>query len=60
MLWIGAAGSLEAKVAASDDIRFEAVATGKIRRAANPLKILSRTNITDMCRGRWALIRRLA
>ncbi|WP_306796643.1 UDP-N-acetylglucosamine--N-acetylmuramyl-(pentapeptide) pyrophosphoryl-undecaprenol N-acetylglucosamine transferase [Nocardia sp. XZ_19_369] len=50
VLWIGAAGSLESRVAAAEGVRFESVATGKIRRAANLLKLLSRSNITDMCR----------
>ncbi|WP_245720137.1 UDP-N-acetylglucosamine--N-acetylmuramyl-(pentapeptide) pyrophosphoryl-undecaprenol N-acetylglucosamine transferase [Nocardia uniformis] len=50
VLWIGTAGSLEARVATAEDVRFEAVATGKIRRAANPLKLFSRSNILDMCR----------
>ncbi|GAA5079703.1 UDP-N-acetylglucosamine--N-acetylmuramyl-(pentapeptide) pyrophosphoryl-undecaprenol N-acetylglucosamine transferase [Nocardia iowensis] len=50
VLWIGKADGLESRIAATDDVPFAAVATGKIRRAANPLKMLSRTNITDMCR----------
>ncbi|WP_405166529.1 UDP-N-acetylglucosamine--N-acetylmuramyl-(pentapeptide) pyrophosphoryl-undecaprenol N-acetylglucosamine transferase [Nocardia sp. NBC_01499] len=50
VLWIGKADGLEARIAGAEDIPFAAVATGKIRRAANPLKMFSRTNITDMCR----------
>lgn len=50
VLWIGQADSLEARVAADNDIAFAAVATGKIRRDRNPLKMISRANLTDMCR----------
>ncbi|HEV2635748.1 MAG TPA: UDP-N-acetylglucosamine--N-acetylmuramyl-(pentapeptide) pyrophosphoryl-undecaprenol N-acetylglucosamine transferase [Actinocrinis sp.] len=50
VLWVGAAGSLEARVAAEEGIRFAAVATGKIRRARNPLKMISPANVRDMAR----------
>ncbi|CNG31687.1 UDP-N-acetylglucosamine-N-acetylmuramyl-(pentapeptide) pyrophosphoryl-undecaprenol N-acetylglucosamine transferase [Mycobacterium tuberculosis] len=50
MLWAGEAASLESQVAASEGIAFRAVATGKIRRARNPLKMLSFANISDMGR----------
>ncbi|MEV4126439.1 UDP-N-acetylglucosamine--N-acetylmuramyl-(pentapeptide) pyrophosphoryl-undecaprenol N-acetylglucosamine transferase [Nocardia sp. NPDC049707] len=50
VLWIGQADSLEARVAADNDIAFAAVATGKIRRDRNLLKMISRANLTDMCR----------
>ncbi|WP_433679958.1 UDP-N-acetylglucosamine--N-acetylmuramyl-(pentapeptide) pyrophosphoryl-undecaprenol N-acetylglucosamine transferase [Nocardia sp. CA-119907] len=50
VLWIGKADSLEARVAADNDIAFAVVATGKIRRDRNPLKMISRANLSDMCR----------
>ncbi|MFB9691356.1 UDP-N-acetylglucosamine--N-acetylmuramyl-(pentapeptide) pyrophosphoryl-undecaprenol N-acetylglucosamine transferase [Amycolatopsis plumensis] len=50
VLWIGTAGGLEARVAEREGIRFVAVAAGKIRRARNPLKMLSWANVKDMGR----------
>ena len=50
VLWVGAHGSLEARVAAAEGIEFAAVATGKLRRDRNPLKMLSAANLRDMCR----------
>ncbi|MFE6222417.1 glycosyltransferase [Streptomyces sp. NPDC057854] len=50
VLWIGSANGLEARVAPAEGIRFAAVATGKIRRAAHPLKMLSAENVKDMAR----------
>ena len=50
VLWVGTAGGLEARVAAEEGIRFAAVATGKIRRSANPLKLVSPANVRDMLR----------
>lgn len=50
VLWVGTADSLEARVAAGEGIRFEAVSTGKVRRSSNPLKMLSPTNVADMGR----------
>ncbi|MFF7249604.1 glycosyltransferase [Embleya sp. NPDC008237] len=50
VLWVGTADSLEARVAAGAGIRFASVATGKIRRSANPLKMISPANIKDMIR----------
>ena len=50
VLWVGAADSLEERVAESEGIRFAAVATGKIRRAANPLRMVSPANMRDMGR----------
>ncbi len=48
VLWVGTADSLESRVAAANGIAFEPVATGKIRRSKNPLKLASRANIKDM------------
>ncbi|MDT0266698.1 UDP-N-acetylglucosamine--N-acetylmuramyl-(pentapeptide) pyrophosphoryl-undecaprenol N-acetylglucosamine transferase [Streptomyces sp. DSM 44915] len=50
VLWVGTADSLEARVAAGEGIRFAPVATGKIRRSSNPLKMLSPANVKDMGR----------
>ncbi|RLV69056.1 UDP-diphospho-muramoylpentapeptide beta-N-acetylglucosaminyltransferase [Streptomyces sp. CBMAI 2042] len=50
VLWIGTAEGLEARVTGAEGIPFTTVATGKIRRHANPLKMLSPANIRDMAR----------
>ncbi|MFI8320584.1 UDP-N-acetylglucosamine--N-acetylmuramyl-(pentapeptide) pyrophosphoryl-undecaprenol N-acetylglucosamine transferase [Streptomyces sp. NPDC085529] len=50
VLWIGTADGLEARVAPAEGIRFATVATGKIRRSGNPLKMLSAANVKDMAR----------
>jgi UDP-N-acetylglucosamine--N-acetylmuramyl-(pentapeptide) pyrophosphoryl-undecaprenol N-acetylglucosamine transferase len=48
--WAGVAGSLEAGVAAGERIQFRAVATGKLRRSDNPLRMVSLANGKDMAR----------
>ncbi|MEU6892352.1 UDP-N-acetylglucosamine--N-acetylmuramyl-(pentapeptide) pyrophosphoryl-undecaprenol N-acetylglucosamine transferase [Streptomyces sp. NPDC046557] len=50
VLWIGTADGLEARVAPAEGIAFKTVATGKIRRSSNPLKMLSAANVKDMAR----------
>ncbi|MFF5505862.1 glycosyltransferase [Streptomyces roseolus] len=50
VLWIGTADGLEARVAPAEGIRFATVATGKIRRSSNPLRMLSAANMKDMAR----------
>ncbi|MGX1816610.1 UDP-N-acetylglucosamine--N-acetylmuramyl-(pentapeptide) pyrophosphoryl-undecaprenol N-acetylglucosamine transferase [Streptomyces albidoflavus] len=50
VLWIETAEGLEAKVARAEGIPFTTVATGKIRRYANPLKMLGPANLKDMAR----------
>ncbi|MGW7021776.1 UDP-N-acetylglucosamine--N-acetylmuramyl-(pentapeptide) pyrophosphoryl-undecaprenol N-acetylglucosamine transferase [Streptomyces decoyicus] len=50
VLWIGTPDGLEARVAPAEGIPFKTVATGKIRRAANPLKMVSPANVKDMAR----------
>ncbi|MFF1908543.1 glycosyltransferase [Kitasatospora sp. NPDC058218] len=50
VLWAGTADGLEARVAAAEGIEFATVATGKIRRSSNPLKMVSPANIRDMSR----------
>ncbi|WP_017587087.1 UDP-N-acetylglucosamine--N-acetylmuramyl-(pentapeptide) pyrophosphoryl-undecaprenol N-acetylglucosamine transferase [Nocardiopsis ganjiahuensis] len=48
VLWVGAANSLEQRVATDNGIAFESVATGKIRRSKNPIKMVSPANVKDM------------
>lgn len=50
VLWIGTPDGLEARVAPAEGIAFKTVATGKIRRSANPLKMISPANVKDMAR----------
>ncbi|MFD8592313.1 glycosyltransferase [Streptomyces sp. NPDC059637] len=50
VLWIGTAEGLEARVAPAEGIPFTTVATGKIRRSSNPLKMASPANMRDMAR----------
>ncbi|MER6496128.1 UDP-N-acetylglucosamine--N-acetylmuramyl-(pentapeptide) pyrophosphoryl-undecaprenol N-acetylglucosamine transferase [Streptomyces griseorubiginosus] len=50
VLWIGTHDGLEARVAPAEGIAFTTVATGKVRRSANPLKMLSAANVKDMAR----------
>lgn len=49
-LWIGTADGLEARVAPAAGIPFTTVATGKIRRSKNPIKLASPANVKDMAR----------
>jgi UDP-N-acetylglucosamine--N-acetylmuramyl-(pentapeptide) pyrophosphoryl-undecaprenol N-acetylglucosamine transferase len=48
--WAGTAGSLEERVARGELIPFRAIATGKLRRAENPLLMLTPSNARDMAR----------
>ncbi|GGU93884.1 UDP-N-acetylglucosamine--N-acetylmuramyl-(pentapeptide) pyrophosphoryl-undecaprenol N-acetylglucosamine transferase [Streptomyces albospinus] len=50
VLWIGTQDGLEARVAPAEGIAFTTVATGKIRRSSNPLKLVSPANVRDMAR----------
>ncbi len=50
VLWIGTAEGLEARVTGAEGIPFTTVSTGKIRRHANPLKMVSPANVRDMAR----------
>lgn len=50
VLWIGTAEGLEARVAPAEGIAFATVATGKIRRSSNLLKMMSAANMRDMAR----------
>lgn len=50
VLWIGTPDGLEARVAPEEGIPFHTVATGKVRRSSNPLKVISPANMRDMAR----------
>ncbi|WP_333770699.1 UDP-N-acetylglucosamine--N-acetylmuramyl-(pentapeptide) pyrophosphoryl-undecaprenol N-acetylglucosamine transferase [Streptomyces sp. IBSBF 2435] len=50
VLWIGTEQGLEARVARTEGIAFTTVATGKVRRSSNPLKMVSPANVRDMAR----------
>ncbi|MFD8481551.1 glycosyltransferase [Kitasatospora sp. NPDC059673] len=56
VLWVGTAKGLEARIAPTEGIRFEPVATGKVRRSSNPLKLLSPANVRDMLRVPWGAV----
>ena len=45
--YVGSEAGIEAKMAAEAGVEFVGVATGKLRRASNPLKMLSRANLAD-------------
>ncbi|MGH3823452.1 MAG: UDP-N-acetylglucosamine--N-acetylmuramyl-(pentapeptide) pyrophosphoryl-undecaprenol N-acetylglucosamine transferase [Pseudonocardiaceae bacterium] len=47
VLYVGSAGGLEARVAEQEQLPFQAVSTGKLRRAANPVRMISRANVRD-------------
>ncbi len=50
VLYVGSATGLEARVAAQEGLTFAAIPTGKLRRAANPLKMISPANLRDLGR----------
>lgn len=50
VLYVGSAGGLEARVAEQEQLPFQAVSTGKLRRAANPLHMISSQNLRDVGR----------
>jgi UDP-N-acetylglucosamine--N-acetylmuramyl-(pentapeptide) pyrophosphoryl-undecaprenol N-acetylglucosamine transferase len=45
--WLGSEGGIEAEVAADENVPFTAIPTGKLRRARNPLAMLSAANVRD-------------
>jgi UDP-N-acetylglucosamine--N-acetylmuramyl-(pentapeptide) pyrophosphoryl-undecaprenol N-acetylglucosamine transferase len=47
VLYVGSAGGLEARVAEQEQLPFHAVSTGKLRRSANPLRMISGQNLCD-------------
>lgn len=50
VLYVGSAAGLEARVAAQEGLAFAAIPTGKLRRAANPLRLVSPANLRDLGR----------
>jgi UDP-N-acetylglucosamine--N-acetylmuramyl-(pentapeptide) pyrophosphoryl-undecaprenol N-acetylglucosamine transferase len=49
-LYIGSADGLESRLAIEAGMRFVSIRTGKLRRSANPLRMLSIANLKDACR----------
>jgi UDP-N-acetylglucosamine--N-acetylmuramyl-(pentapeptide) pyrophosphoryl-undecaprenol N-acetylglucosamine transferase len=49
-LYVGSKLGLEARLAGEADVDFVSIATGKLRRASNPLRMINRTNIVDAFR----------
>jgi UDP-N-acetylglucosamine--N-acetylmuramyl-(pentapeptide) pyrophosphoryl-undecaprenol N-acetylglucosamine transferase len=47
VLYVGSTGGLEARVAEQEQLPFQAVSTGKLRRSANPLRMISSQNLRD-------------
>jgi UDP-N-acetylglucosamine--N-acetylmuramyl-(pentapeptide) pyrophosphoryl-undecaprenol N-acetylglucosamine transferase len=47
LLYIGSSNGLEARLAKEAGIEFVPIATGKLRRSANPIRLLSLRNIRD-------------
>ena len=56
VIWVGARGKLEERVAEQAGIEFLPVATGKLRRAKNPLGMLTWTNLRDLARVPWGAV----
>jgi UDP-N-acetylglucosamine--N-acetylmuramyl-(pentapeptide) pyrophosphoryl-undecaprenol N-acetylglucosamine transferase len=50
VLYVGSAGGLEARVAEQEQLSFQAVSTGKLRRSTNPLRMVSAANLRDVGR----------
>jgi UDP-N-acetylglucosamine--N-acetylmuramyl-(pentapeptide) pyrophosphoryl-undecaprenol N-acetylglucosamine transferase len=50
LLYVGSPTGIEAKLAPEADVAFIGIATGKLRRASNPLKMLSLSNLRDFAR----------
>ena len=47
VLYVGSAAGLEARVAVQEQIPFQAVSTGKLRRSTNPIGMISAENLRD-------------
>ena len=50
LLYIGSHRGIEARLAADAGVRFTGIATGKLRRSSNPLKMINRRNLLDVAR----------
>jgi UDP-N-acetylglucosamine--N-acetylmuramyl-(pentapeptide) pyrophosphoryl-undecaprenol N-acetylglucosamine transferase len=49
-LYAGSENGVERRLSAEAGVAFESVKTGKLRRAANPVKMINRANIADLFR----------
>lgn len=49
-LYVGSLGGVEAEMARAAGLDFVGVQSGKLRRAKNPLRLISRRNLADMAR----------
>lgn len=47
VLYVGSATGLEARVVEQEQLPFQAVSTGKLRRSTNPLRMVSSQNVRD-------------
>jgi UDP-N-acetylglucosamine--N-acetylmuramyl-(pentapeptide) pyrophosphoryl-undecaprenol N-acetylglucosamine transferase len=50
LLYIGSEHGIESRLAENNSVRFQSVATGKLRRASNPLKMINPANLRDAFR----------
>ena len=50
VLYVGSATGLEARIAGQEGLDFAAIPTGKLRRASNPIKMISVANLRDIGR----------
>ncbi|MGH3913034.1 MAG: UDP-N-acetylglucosamine--N-acetylmuramyl-(pentapeptide) pyrophosphoryl-undecaprenol N-acetylglucosamine transferase, partial [Pseudonocardiaceae bacterium] len=50
VLYVGSVAGLEARIATQEGLAFAAIPTGKLRRASNPLKMISPANLRDIGR----------
>lgn len=50
LLYIGSNAGIEARLAVEAGVRFTGIATGKMRRSSNPLKMLNKRNVIDAFR----------
>jgi UDP-N-acetylglucosamine--N-acetylmuramyl-(pentapeptide) pyrophosphoryl-undecaprenol N-acetylglucosamine transferase len=50
VLYVGSATGLEARIAGQERLDFAAIPTGKLRRASNPIKMISVANLRDIGR----------
>ncbi len=50
VLYVGSATGLEARIAGQEGLDFAAIPTGKLRRASNPIKMISAANLRDIGR----------
>jgi len=49
-LYVGSQAGLESRIAVEAKVDFVSIATGKLRRSSNPLKMLNISNLRDACK----------